>query len=366
MSATALRALSAFLTGTTLLAGGAYVVCSSHNALPGDVSYSVKTGIGEPLSLLLAGNPVNRASISADYASNRLEEGEQLAANGEVTPSQGKNLGTSFQLAANDAQRDQSDAADTNPAGAAKAACDFQAKLDGHVQLLAGLRARAENTDTQAALAQLAAKAQAEANESLALCLALRVKAGADLKAQAQVSLKAAQEAIAHAHVVLDKEKAALGAKLTADANAQLDAADHILAGGQAKLTGNAYAEAGAFFEAAARTADDVVLRNNTLLNIHAQGGADGEAIINTIQKGQPVILNLNGALNTAAKVAAPNTQVQGGGAAAVGAQGTAQRSGNTAQANTNGNTVVNIDATVGGLLDGVEIPNTVKGVVFP
>jgi hypothetical protein len=236
--------------------------------------------------------------VLADQAQARLGEGAELANLGRLTPSRASDLANRFRVLSDEAQRRQVQAAEEGDvAGAARLACGLQAALDGQAGLLASVGARTGGSNADAA-AGLEASAREEAADALALCGALEAKAGLNLRAEAQAALQAAQDALARARARLDQAQGALGADLAADADAQLDAAGRIVAGGQDRLDAGAAIEAAEFFRLADRLAEDVSTRTDAMLNIHAQGAANGDAIIRSVKGSGDANVGIDGLLN--------------------------------------------------------------------
>ena len=76
-----------------LSAGSAF---AAEGSLPGDMLYPVKRYVTEPLRVALAKSPVQKAAVSAELASRRLQEAETLAAQNRLTPDTAAQLGTQF------------------------------------------------------------------------------------------------------------------------------------------------------------------------------------------------------------------------------------------------------------------------------
>lgn len=115
---------------------GAGVSYAAEGALPGDILYSVKVGVNEPVETALAVTAEAKAAVSARHAVARLNEASALAAKGKLTAATEEKLAAAFEKQADDASaRVDALQAKDSPAAIAVAS-DFESELSAHVDVL--------------------------------------------------------------------------------------------------------------------------------------------------------------------------------------------------------------------------------------
>lgn len=78
-----------------VLTGGS-LAYASENSLPGDMLYSIKTEVVEPIRISMAKTPEEKAVLETDFANRRLKEAEDLNRLGKLTPKFKKELDDKF------------------------------------------------------------------------------------------------------------------------------------------------------------------------------------------------------------------------------------------------------------------------------
>jgi hypothetical protein len=135
---------------------------ASENSLPGDVLYSVKVGIAEPIQTALVPSERGKAAWNAILAERRLEEAAQLAAQNRLTPAAQTELAANFtaHVAASETHAASlQKSGDTS--GSLSVQSDLEARLTAHEQILDVIAAHyaaassSDSTETKTSLATL-------------------------------------------------------------------------------------------------------------------------------------------------------------------------------------------------------------------
>ncbi len=113
-----------------LVSGG--TINASRGALPGDLLYSIKVSVKEPVQELLAFSNKAKASLAAEFATARLEEAETLAVQGRLDIEKLKMAQESFVAKVN-----AFDETVTPPE--AEVRQDFDAALEAHSHILSAI-----------------------------------------------------------------------------------------------------------------------------------------------------------------------------------------------------------------------------------
>jgi hypothetical protein len=121
---------------------------AAETALPGDVLYTIKTMINEPVRVALATNPEAHAEIQIELAERRIEEAVALAAEGRLEAGTEQTLTAAFEEHASYAAAEV-EAIDSEDAPAAtELSSRFETRLAAHAEVLAELT-NADDTPTR-------------------------------------------------------------------------------------------------------------------------------------------------------------------------------------------------------------------------
>ncbi len=131
-----------------LITFGTGTVFAARGSLPGNPLYAIKIHINEPVQVALAKTPAAKAEVNASIATTRLEEGETLAANGNLTAATADTLAANFTAHAQAAKGAVVAIQSTDPGTAAKLSTDFTATLAAHGALLAQIGDTSSSTET--------------------------------------------------------------------------------------------------------------------------------------------------------------------------------------------------------------------------
>lgn len=80
-----------------IVATGAQATFASEKAVPGDVLYSVKVTVAEPVALALARSPEQRATLASDFAARRIDEAVVLHTKGKLDEKTADDLAARFE-----------------------------------------------------------------------------------------------------------------------------------------------------------------------------------------------------------------------------------------------------------------------------
>jgi len=91
------RLLSLIASSLVVLLTCSGVAFASENSLPGDILYSVKINITEPIREAMATTPLKKAIVHAKLAERRLSEAEKLFNEGKLSTSTTENIKKDFE-----------------------------------------------------------------------------------------------------------------------------------------------------------------------------------------------------------------------------------------------------------------------------
>lgn len=127
---------------------GAGISYAAQGALPGDVLYSIKTGINEPLAGALAVTDTQKAEWASSVASERLKEAAILAATGNLTPDKEHVLEVSFDDHAALVIAHMGAATSSDTQAKDEATVAFDGKLQAYQDILANIEVRQHASST--------------------------------------------------------------------------------------------------------------------------------------------------------------------------------------------------------------------------
>jgi len=274
--------------------GSAY---AAQGALPGDLLYSIKTGVNEPIEGALAFSAPAKAKWHADVAVTRLAEAEALAQKGTLTASTSAELAANFSEHANAVAAITGDASAINPNWGRDIAAKFSSTVAhrGAAILAAGkksnnalsLRASGDlvvnvagdesNTNARAESASFAASsapAPAAAPMLFKAALSSDIASTADLSSAETLSLRA-RAALAEATSTLAHAK--LSDSQKADADGNVAEIENLLVKADAELSLGDENAAKADFHAALEKISALVPPQETESNEAPSAGAEDD-----------------------------------------------------------------------------------------
>lgn len=120
-----------------IVSGGA-ITYGTETSLPGDILYSVKVNIGEPIRDLLSTSPEQKAEWESVKAVRRLDEAADLAAKGQLTEQTRTDLENRFIKHADAFDSSVSEAATSSPQ-TDLVKMEFEANVTARVKIFSGL-----------------------------------------------------------------------------------------------------------------------------------------------------------------------------------------------------------------------------------
>ena len=268
-----LRSMASIVLIISLFLGLGGVSYAAQSALPGDALYTVKVHVNEPVERTLQFSTINRAHFDASIASERLHEGETLAANGKLTNTVNSQISADF---AEEMQRVHDAIATLQARGDAKAAAHMSAEtqgiLEGHKILLNGvLSLKTVNAAHVRALLKIV---QDENNETDTARTAAEAKVSTQTDDSAQADMRTE---LADASAELSamrrnlKESSHLAVGVSAHAEGQLKIAEQHFLQAQSQFEAKTYDSAFVSANAAQRALGQVKLLLTTQIPIHSE-----------------------------------------------------------------------------------------------
>lgn len=129
------RPVAAVLVGA-LFVSTASVSYAAEGALPGDILYTIKTRVNEPLKGALAFSAPAKQAWAMSVAGERIKEATTLAANGQLDAQTERQLQASFEEHARQASETMTTQASASPAAGAETAVRFEAQLSEYKRVL--------------------------------------------------------------------------------------------------------------------------------------------------------------------------------------------------------------------------------------
>lgn len=281
---TTMHATAAILIAVMIGGGTSF---AAENAVPGDVLYPVKVEVNENVKSALAVSNAAEAKLQARLAQERLEEAEQLAAEGRLDAESSAVIRTRLQRHY-EAAIERSERAETE--ANAEVAAEVRATLEGAFRSYADVLSRIDAGGDGSAGADIVSDLNAYADAVADARATATVDANTDVAA----AVERAESVVTEVEAALEDARAELSADTYGRINAQFDNAVEAMAEARASLEANARGEAHAAAQRAIRFASevrsmiksalrlDVDLELDTGVNIGAgattQNGADAES----------------------------------------------------------------------------------------
>lgn len=268
-----------FVSSRTLMPAFALVMVigvgtsfAAEGALPGSPLYAIKVMFNEPLASVLVQSDAAQAEWETQLVSRRLEEAEELASQGMLTPIAQEELQASIEISAADFNSSVAKLAlSDDTAAVARLQSNFEASLTGHEEVLTTLiNSRAAKAQPigpilasvsihKQALAMGRAKAEAK----------IAAKDGATVRTLAATTRKSAQSAIRDVNDAMTSQSAP-----SASARISSALAENAATEGDSQFEQGNFVEAFMSFQAATREAGSaqVQIDAHALLTTAATG----------------------------------------------------------------------------------------------
>lgn len=227
---------------------------AAEGALPGDALYPIKIYLNESIQGSFARTEAAKAEWNTEIVTRRLEEAEQLALAGKLTPTVRAELESAIAISTTEFNTNVAKLTDADDATAvARVNSSLEATLAGHEDVLALIAAEKDPTLGPILAAVSVQKGVAEESRTFAEAR-INKKSGDHAKIAAQSTRKNTRDAIqkANAKIAAAKAQNSSGSSATLAMRVAADRATE----GEAKLEAGAYGEAFTALQSAARTAE--------------------------------------------------------------------------------------------------------------
>lgn len=177
---------------------GAGTASAAQGALPGDLLYTVKINVTEPVKVALASTPAAKAAVHAELADVRVEEAQALAAQGRLDATTTAALATNFDHHAQNAQEFADAAEEEDPAAATQVKTKLASSLAANGAVLREIGKGSKDEDTKRESDLLSTRVIARAEGPVRVAMSARTFAA---MAPSAKSAPAPQETSADASV---------------------------------------------------------------------------------------------------------------------------------------------------------------------
>ncbi|KKT86828.1 MAG: hypothetical protein UW86_C0019G0009 [Microgenomates group bacterium GW2011_GWA1_Microgenomates_45_10] len=244
-----------------LIALGGGVSFAAEQTLPGDTLYPVKLNVNEKIRTLTALDAETRAHWEAKMAERRLDEAEELAAEGKLNAEARAQIEANFKAHADRVQARIKEFEDKDSDVAAEVASNFETSLKAHERILLDIGA-SRDKDTESEVKILGNRIKSESEDTVEARARVEAKLSASVNSEtaAQGRLNSAENKISEVRAFIEQNKDRFEAEVVAKAKARLDAAADLIVQGKAKIEAKAYAEAFMIFSRAHAIAQDAKL----------------------------------------------------------------------------------------------------------
>lgn len=243
------------LTLVIAIAAGSGTTLAAENSLPGDTLYPVKVNVTENVRSVLAFSNEAEAELAVELAERRIQEAEQLTAEGTLSSEAKTMLELNFDLHNRKLEKNIQELEEQGKADvAARLAAHYEATLNAHDRILVFLTTR-ENVEAQ----NFAAKIRTHIAAAKNLRVEAEEKTGAQTNAQsaAEGRLQATQNKIEQTERFMATKEDKVSAEAKTQAEANVADAKEVMAEGQAALEAGNYNEAFLKFQEAHRIAQE-------------------------------------------------------------------------------------------------------------
>lgn len=247
-----------------LVSGGAAL--GAEKSLPGDMLYPVKVSVNEQVQGWFKVSEEAKADWEVQRAQRRLEEAEQLAADGSLDAEARAQIEANFESHAERVrERIAKFESKENFNGAAEVSSNFETSLNAHQKILAKLSETETDAKVKGEINPIAVKVRSRVVSATKSRSENETKASAKVRtgdqAAAEARLKAAEHEFSQATEIFESVESNLVDEAKLQSEIRLDAARVTIDYGKSKLEAKAYGEAFIAFQKSIR-----ILREARLL----------------------------------------------------------------------------------------------------
>jgi hypothetical protein len=272
------KSMTALIIAIALVAGGG-TSFAAEKAVPGDILYSIKTGVNENIRSAFAFSHEAEAKLQARLAQERLEEAETLAARGSLDAQTAARLSSDLKTHYDEAS-EQNMALDAD--GDYEASANVRASLEGnfrtYADVLTDLHARIDGNDGGSLIAQIRAYADSTAHAQTQASTTLEASGNVEVSAEATVN--EAERVLATVAAKIDGAESQVSAETHARAEARLGEATRVHAEAKASFEAQAYTSAYTSAQTAIRIAREAEASITSALRIEADLNLDAGSLI--------------------------------------------------------------------------------------
>ena len=256
------RARYAFSAALLILLVGGGTSYAAESALPGEALYPIKIGINEKIAATLAVSAEEHAYFDAQLAERRMEEAEQLAASGKLSPRESAQIELGLHLATANFNMHVAEIATSSESGAATAAnaqSELEATFAAHAQVLATIGTAMPEAASSVASLEAVVHGHMNAARDARVKLDDQVAASSSipLSEAAEASRVSAVEAAELIQELVPQAAANLGASSSAAVAKRVSSVERSVAAGEEHLNQGSYGKAIGAFRTAMRTAEE-------------------------------------------------------------------------------------------------------------
>lgn len=264
--------MPALIITFALLAGGGTSL-AAQNAVPGELLYPIKIDVNEKVISALTIGDEAEASLHAKLAKERLEEAEDLAADGKLDAELALALGTDLKAHSDQAERLS---AKLEAEGDLKTSGNVRSTIEGtfrsYAEVLSGLNGGVSGNNGMSLISDIRTYLNAHTENKATTTVEL----SADLSASIEDTVEYADTAIARASGSLEAAEGKISAGAYAELESKLDAAIAAHTAAETAFTAKAYTEAYAEAQTAIRLATHVQTKASSMSHLKVKVEAAG------------------------------------------------------------------------------------------
>ncbi len=256
-----------------VLVAGAGTSYAAQGALPGEILYPIKINVNEALQASLATTPQEKVALDASLANTRLDEAEELATQGKLTPENNVIVQQGLASVTEDFNTNLTSIASSTPASVAQigdAQAGLDAALSAHASVLADIASSTPRADLQVKpiLALVRMRAQVAHSASAAIATAITQSSTTTIEQALAVQQEAAQSQSDAVQTLASQDTAS--ATTSAQINVGASTTREALQTGDRSLAQGKYREAFKAFQSAIQTAQATAVDASAAENLGA------------------------------------------------------------------------------------------------
>lgn len=264
--------MPALIITFALLAGGGTSL-AAQNAVPGEILYPIKIDVNEKVISALTIGDEAEASLHAKLAKERLEEAEDLAADGKLDAKLALALGTDLKAHSDQAEKLS---AKLEAQGDLKTSGNVRSTIEGtfrsYAEVLSGLNGGVSGNNGVSLISDIRTYLNAHTKNKATTTVEL----SADLSASIEDTVEYADTAIARASGSLEAAEGKISAGAYAELESKLDAAIAAHTAAETAFAAKSYTEAYAEAQSAIRLATHVQTKATSMSHLKVRVEAAG------------------------------------------------------------------------------------------